>query len=258
MQRRVNSMASRSQPHSPSRRPGTQGKGQTAMEYTILVAGALFFVLFAVLALRAGVFEQGTHRVASTSNNYLGNYAKSYLLFENFDDSKADKFAPCGGSWAVANFRYVQSDTSSTFCSVAGVTASDFSFVASMQPAVDPVGIIFRAQNASAYYVLTMAHTGSDTWLFAIQKFPLGAALLNKTVTTTTSDWVKLRMDASGTQLHAYADFGHAVNGVAGFYDLGTATDSSADAYPSGDFGLFTQTTSAIFDDVKACPSSPC
>ncbi|MEK6954638.1 MAG: hypothetical protein AABX01_06510 [Candidatus Micrarchaeota archaeon] len=72
-------------------------RGQTALEYVMIIGGAIMFVVLVVIILRSGILSGGVADVQKKSEDYQKTYLQNYLVFENFNTGTSKKWSPSPG-----------------------------------------------------------------------------------------------------------------------------------------------------------------
>ncbi|MFH1442610.1 MAG: hypothetical protein ABIG96_01115 [Candidatus Micrarchaeota archaeon] len=88
----------------PSQEP--KKHGQTALEYIMIIGGAILFVVLIVIILRSGILARGVEDIEGKSDDYRDTYLKSYLVFENFNSGTSKKWNSDACDWQVSGGKY--------------------------------------------------------------------------------------------------------------------------------------------------------
>ncbi|MFH0971639.1 MAG: hypothetical protein V1835_03665 [Candidatus Micrarchaeota archaeon] len=78
-------------------------KGQSAIEYVMIVGGAIMFVVLVVLILRSGVISHAINDLENKTGDFETKYIKNYLFYDDFDSPSAtkNKWINLTGWWIV-------------------------------------------------------------------------------------------------------------------------------------------------------------
>ncbi len=215
--------------------------GQTALEYIMIIGGAIMFVVIVVVIIRSGIIAGQTERV----NQDVCAFEKKYLrpdimMFDNFDAGTASNWVPSSGDWAVINGAYTggPSDTieDKTFSKT---PFSNFTFVMKFRlkkganAAGNIGGVYLRHIDSSKYYGLFFINSNTPNRIFFSD---FNAVNIDSPITGTFSDWQVLKVKAYGNKFDVYQEIN------CKDFLLGSWTDTS-DVFYTGKFGLFVGST---------------
>ncbi|MFH1106973.1 MAG: hypothetical protein V1787_03685 [Candidatus Micrarchaeota archaeon] len=204
-------------------------RAQTATEYIFLVAGAIMFVTFVVLVLRANLIGETAVKLEKDVGTYFGWYAKNYIFFDNFDAGAAKWTPSPADSWQEDNGQY---HALAAGVSYVGLTVSNFSYSVWLRTQGGSSGIVFRMQNETTYYSLEASSSPHTADL--VSHGPGGSVTLATfALSSDPNDGMTLRLDAMAGEVSVYDNgaFIATQNLPAGYYDrglLGLVSDNLA------------------------------
>ncbi len=76
-----------------------KSRGQTALEYMMIIGGGIMFVVLVVVIIRGGVVETTKNKVATDVDKYKDKYLGIYLFYDNFDSGKSSLWKNVTGNW---------------------------------------------------------------------------------------------------------------------------------------------------------------
>ena len=82
-------------------------RGQTALEYVMIIGGAILFVVIIVIILRSGILRQGTQDIEEHASDFQETYLTNYLVYENFDSGTSKKWTEKLCTWQATSGKYV-------------------------------------------------------------------------------------------------------------------------------------------------------
>lgn len=220
-----------------------KARGQTALEYVLIVGGAILFVMLVVLILRSGIVTGGSGKIATEVEKLSKCYTRPNLIFfHNFDSGTAGKWTNMTVGWVVENKKYVQANTSgipSGALTLAKTDASNFTmeFKARLTAPVASDKVIGAAINSSfdgkkAYYILFGdLGGGTGVFLYSIVNEIYTPVMLDNTIPLDITQEMVIKLKVYGTNIKVYVngdllrdwDVGERFGpGKLGFVTLGT------------------------------------
>ncbi len=207
--------------------------GQTALEYIMIIGGAIMFVVIVVVIIRSGIIAGQTEKVGEDVCKFQDKYLQpDIMIFDNFNSDETKNWQPSAGTWQVINNAYIGGSTPGTDDETFTFRSfSNFSVIIKVRQNVigasDGIGMYFR--NGTGAYVLEMAGAAGDDAI-AIKKVG-GATLYSGTlVNGDFNNWVVLKLRAKGNTIELYQEIKCKDNFIV------SISDSS---YTYGKFGLF-------------------
>jgi hypothetical protein len=166
---------------------------------------------------------------------------KEGILFENLDDGEADGWVFHSGTWAPASGLLFQ-DTGNVEALSEFTTsqAGDFVFTGKVYVSFkERAGLLFRMLDDNNYYVVNL-HTGDDE--VVVQRIQGGSAttVASSPVILNNNTWYTLTARVVGTQIDVDLDCERVLS------------HDDPDLWLSGTLGLWTNTSKAYFDDMRA------
>lgn len=84
-------------------------RGQTALEYTLIIGGAILFVVIIALLLRSGIIGNTTTKLKTDNEKLRNCFLETNLHYSNFDSGPNPGWIPISGnSWLFQNNKYLQ------------------------------------------------------------------------------------------------------------------------------------------------------
>lgn len=134
-------------------------RGQTATEYLVLVGGVIFFALFLFLILKGELLPHSVNQTGQAGGQFLDEFGKPYLFYDNFQTSTALRWQDSGGDWKVMNGKYEQDSASlgKAKATVGDSTWDNYAIQADVQILQNgngnPASGLFVRSNDSSYYL---------------------------------------------------------------------------------------------------------
>ncbi len=169
------------------------------------------------------------------------------LFQDNFNDGSAvPEWTQVNSGWSVADGVYQNTSTGDNRRAFAGAFSwTDYSFSAMIRSTdgedEDPIGLIFRAQDSSNYYLFQWQRAGSG-WRQRLQQVGSGGGTLDQNTDPAAAyelgRWYHVEIRAEGSLLRVFVDGQQVLSAI----------DTT---YPSGRIGLYShQNAVTSFDDV--------
>jgi hypothetical protein len=181
-------------------------------------------------------------RTTSASVHFDNVLVTPLLFSDNFEDGDSSGWTAATGTWSVVtdSTKVLAQQASAAALITAGNSWTDYAYEARMEIPVSNAnaGIIFRAQDASNYYMYRMNSTANELELYKCVGGTL--TLLSSTpFTAAPSQWYTVKAVIQGNHIQGYVD------GV-----LQTDWTNPVTELTAGKIGFRTTSANVLFDDV--------
>ncbi|MFH0971239.1 MAG: family 16 glycoside hydrolase [Candidatus Micrarchaeota archaeon] len=213
-------------------------RGQTAIEYVMIVGGAILFVVLVVLIIRSGVIARATTDVEQKSGDYLDKYGRPYLFFDDFGSigGTNSKWNNTGGVWLIQNGKLVVPAVVDASIYTRSVFTNFTMEFKAQRTAGTTLGVRFRRRGTS-YYQLEVNPGISQMTLTGNGVFQSAS---DAAIAAVASSEVRFSIRAYGDIIQVFVN--------------GNLLIDTIDPAPllSGQIGLYADAgTQAQFDDVR-------